>query len=120
MGLGNWDSRLSTAFRVFSKESEMTTVAPASGFFTFQDVNPDSICWPFFGVYMDRDAFFNFPNASHNRGGVVSLADGHVEYHRWRDQRTITAYSPSYHDHNDSSPGNVDLAWIRDRTTVRR
>ena len=82
------------------------------------DVNPDSICWPYFGVYMNQDSFFNFPNSSHNRGGVVSFADGHVEYHRWRDQRTITAYSPAYHNHQDSSPNNLDLVWLRDRTTV--
>jgi prepilin-type N-terminal cleavage/methylation domain-containing protein/prepilin-type processing-associated H-X9-DG protein len=123
--VGPWDNRLAPmdgngkpACRVFRKHSEMIRTMP-SGVFLFMDVHPDSICWPYFGVYMTDDYFFNWPNSSHNRGGVVSFADGHAEYHRWRDQRTITAYSPSYHDHRDPSPGNQDLVWIRERTTVR-
>jgi prepilin-type processing-associated H-X9-DG protein len=67
---------------------------------------------------MTQDSFFNFPSSSHNRGGVVSFADGHTEYHRWRDQRTITAYSADYHQHRDSSPNNPDLVWLRQRATV--
>lgn len=116
---GPWDSRLSAAYRVFTKHSQLVANMP-SGTFTFQDVNPESICWPYFGVHMDRDSFFNWPNSSHNRGGVVSFADGHVEYHRWRDQRTISPQSPSYHQHNDSSPGNKDLTWIQTRTSILR
>ena len=49
---------------------------------------------------------------------MVSFADGHVEYHRWRDQRTITAYSTDYHQHQDYSPNNQDLYWLRERATV--
>src|ERR1051325_7238277 len=102
-------------YTVFRKHSEIIRNMP-SGVFLFMDVHPDSICWPYFGVYMADDYFFNWPNSSHNRGADVSFADGHVEYHRWRDQRTITAYSASYHDHRDPSPGNQDLYWIRERT----
>jgi prepilin-type N-terminal cleavage/methylation domain-containing protein len=116
---GEWDDRLSSAYVVFKKHSEVSTVRMPSGTFTFQDVHPDSICWPYFGMHMDRDSFFNFPNSSHNRGGVISFADAHVEHHRWRDQRTITAYSPDYHRHDDPSAGNIDLAWLRQRTTIR-
>jgi prepilin-type processing-associated H-X9-DG protein len=114
---GQWDSRLSTSYKVFQKFSEIGLKMPA-GLFTFQDVNPDSICWPYFGVKMDVDSFFNFPNSSHNRGGVMAFADGHAEYHRWTDQRTISAYSTDYHHHDDPSPGNQDIAWLRLRTTV--
>ena len=117
--VGEWDYRLSLNYKVFRKHSDIVSPMPA-GVFLFQDVNPDSICWPYYGVYMDHESFFNFPNSSHNRGGVVSFADGHVEHHRWKDQRTITAYSPDYHLHNDPSAHNVDLAWLRDRTTVPR
>jgi len=114
---GPWDDRLSTAFRVFRRHSELNPTMPA-GTFLFQDVNPDSICWPYFGVQMGRDSFFNFPNSSHNRGGVISYGDGHVEHHRWRDPRTIRAYSADYHHHDDPSSANVDLAWLRLRTTI--
>jgi prepilin-type N-terminal cleavage/methylation domain-containing protein/prepilin-type processing-associated H-X9-DG protein len=116
---GPWDTRLSTLFKVFKKHSALVATMPG-GVFLFQDVNPDSICWPFFGMWMDQDNFFNWPNSSHNRGGVVSFADGHVDYHRWRDQRTITAYSANYHNHEDSSPENQDLVWLQQRTTVHK
>ncbi len=116
---GPWDSRLSSSFRIFLKHSELGPSMPA-GTFTFIDVNPDSICWPYFGVQMARDSFFNFPNSSHHRGGVVSFADAHVEYHQWRDARTVVAYSSDYHRHDEPSPGNTDLAWIRLRTTVHK
>ena len=69
---------------------------------------------------MNQESFFNFPNSSHNSGGVVSFADGHVERHRWLDQRTIAAFSGDYHRHNDASVRNVDLAWLRERTTVHK
>ena len=117
--VGEWDDRLSSAYKIFLKHFQIVSPMPA-GVFLFQDVDPNSICWPYFGVYMGQDAFFNFPNSSHNRGSDVSFADGHVEYHRWRDQRTLAAYSTDYHRHDDSSPGNADLAWIRERTTVHK
>jgi prepilin-type N-terminal cleavage/methylation domain-containing protein/prepilin-type processing-associated H-X9-DG protein len=117
--VGAWDSRLSSLYRVFKKHSELVSPMPG-GVFLFQDVNPESICWPFFGVQMAQDSFFNFPNSSHNRGGVISFADGHVDYHRWRDQRTITARSSDYHAHEDYSPNNPDIIWLRERTTVRK
>ena len=116
---GNWDSRLSSLHKVFKRHSELVRPIP-SGVFVFQDVNPNSICWPFFGVQMVQDSFFNFPNSSHSQGGVISFADGHVDSHRWRDKRTIDAYSPDYHAHQDYSPNNPDILWLRERTTVHK
>jgi prepilin-type N-terminal cleavage/methylation domain-containing protein/prepilin-type processing-associated H-X9-DG protein len=114
---GPWDERLAANYRVFNKHSQLSPALPA-GIFTFQDVCPDSICWPYFGVLMTRDSFFNFPNSSHNNGGVISFGDGHVEYHRWTDPRTIAAKSNDYHRHDEASPRNADLAWLRSRTTI--
>ncbi len=115
---GAWDSRLQSGFRIFRKQSQLGISMPR-GTFLMQDVHPDSICWPYFGVYMSGDAFFNFPGSSQSRGGVLSFTDGHVEWHRWTDNRTIVAYSPDYHRHNDASAGNEDILWLRDRTTIR-
>jgi prepilin-type N-terminal cleavage/methylation domain-containing protein/prepilin-type processing-associated H-X9-DG protein len=115
--IGPWDDRLSTGFRIFRKHSQVSTQMPA-GQFVFQDVNSKSICWPYFGVQMRQDTFFNWPNSSHNRGGVISYVDGHVAYQRWRDARTIKAYSQDYHLHADFSANNSDLAWLRERATI--
>jgi prepilin-type N-terminal cleavage/methylation domain-containing protein/prepilin-type processing-associated H-X9-DG protein len=115
---GNWDTRMSANYFVFRKSTEINIKVPAGMVFTFQDVNPDSICWPYFGMHMDYDSFFNYPNASHNRGGVVAFADGHVEYHKWVDSRTFNpAPTVSWHTHQESSSGNQDLVWLRARTT---
>jgi prepilin-type processing-associated H-X9-DG protein len=117
--VGTWDNRLSSNFKIIRKQAQVGSLLPG-GMFTFIDVNPDSICWPYFGVMMETDAFFNFPNSSHNRGGVISFADGHTDYHRWKDQRTITAYSGNYHQHNEPSGGNGDIGWLRTVTSVRK
>jgi prepilin-type N-terminal cleavage/methylation domain-containing protein len=114
---GPWDTRLASGYWVFKKHSHMAARMPA-GTFLFADVQPDSICWPYFGVKMDVDSFFNFPGSSHNRAAVVSYSDGHVDTHRWVDPRTIKAYSANYHNHNEASAGNKDLVWLRERTTV--
>jgi prepilin-type N-terminal cleavage/methylation domain-containing protein/prepilin-type processing-associated H-X9-DG protein len=116
---GHWDDRLSPDYAVFKKLSQ---VAPslAAGLFLFSDVNRNSICWPYFGVQMKEDVFLLFPGASHNRGGVVSFVDGHAERHRWLDPRTVAAYSADYHAHHDSSPGNVDLVWLRQHSSIAK
>jgi prepilin-type N-terminal cleavage/methylation domain-containing protein/prepilin-type processing-associated H-X9-DG protein len=114
---GDRDDRLCADYTVFEKQSQ---ISRSAGIFVFTDVNPKSICWPYFGVQMREDVFLLFPSSSHNAGAVMSFADGHVERHGWRDPRTITAFSPNYHAHHDSSPGNIDLAWLRQCTTVAK
>ncbi len=116
-----WDYRLDTNYKLFKKQSAFTSVTMPDGTFIFIDVQPDSICWPFYGVMMApryADYFFNFPSSAHNRGAVLAFADSHVERHQWTDGRTVAARSPSYHSHHDQSTGNQDLAWLRERTTV--
>jgi prepilin-type N-terminal cleavage/methylation domain-containing protein len=114
---GLWDYRLATGYQIFRDQTDFSTAMP-SGTFLFIDVQPDSICWPYFGVEMTEDYFFNFPASSHSRGAVLSFADSHVEWHRWTDGRTIAAHSLSYHMHHEPSAGNADLSWLRTRTTV--
>jgi prepilin-type N-terminal cleavage/methylation domain-containing protein/prepilin-type processing-associated H-X9-DG protein len=116
---GPWDTRMLSTYRVFQKQSDMVAQMP-KGTYLFLDVHPKSICWPYFGMHMEREAFFNFPGSSHGRSGIVSFSDGHVETHRWRDARTVAAVSPDYHNHSDPSPRNEDWTWLRDRTTVHK
>lgn len=121
---GTWDTRLGPLDsrglprgKVLNKQSQTSGSAPA-GTFLFLDVQPDSICCPFFGLQMERDSFYSFPASSHNGSGVFSFTDGHVEAHRWQDPRTVAARSRDYHRHDDSSRGNPDLIWLRERATV--
>jgi prepilin-type N-terminal cleavage/methylation domain-containing protein len=115
------DRHLSPRYRVYRKSSD---IASPSTTFAFQDVTPQNLCTPAFIVLLPgagnaNDEFFHFPATHHNRGGVLSFADGHSESHRWRDPRTIrTAALGTKIGHNFSSPRNQDLAWIQERTSV--
>jgi prepilin-type processing-associated H-X9-DG protein len=87
----------------------------------FEEANPESICQPFFGMYMDqgsRSRFYHLPAAYHDRSGVFGYADGHVDPHRWTDKRTYAPGLTNYHLHNDPSPGNADLLWMQNLTTI--
>jgi prepilin-type N-terminal cleavage/methylation domain-containing protein len=107
-------------YRVFKKVSQITGIS-ASQAFTFADLNPDSICRPFFGVYVERASFYHFPAAYHNKGGVFGFADSHAETKKWRDTRTFTFPAGiAYHDHDFASANNPDLAWIQERTTAKK
>jgi prepilin-type processing-associated H-X9-DG protein len=114
---GPWEDRLADSYRIYRKHSDVAATRP-DGLFLFTDVNFNSICYPFFGVQMEQDSFFNFPSSAHGKGGVLSFVDGHAEFHRWEDPRTISAFSLDYHIHQDSSPNNPDLGWLRERATV--
>jgi prepilin-type N-terminal cleavage/methylation domain-containing protein len=112
------DTYLSPRYRVFRKSNDIP--APSTTF-TFQDLTPQNLCTPAFIILMPgraTDTFFHFPAVHHNRGGVLSFADGHSEAHRWRDPRTIrTAALGTKIGHNLTLPGNRDLLWLQDRAS---
>lgn len=112
---------LHPAYRVFAKSHDLASV-PTGERFVFTDVNPASICTPGFGVDFAMDDFIHYPASFHNGRGVVSFADSHVETHKWTDVRTRKGLTGNalMISHYDPSPGNQDLYWIRERTTVRK
>ena len=109
---------LNPAYRIYLKSSALASDLPAMRHL-FIDVNPSSICTPGFGVEMLIDNFIHYPSALHRGMGVVSYADGHAEPHKWLDARTRkTANVAGDHiPHEDPSPNNPDIRWIRERTT---
>jgi prepilin-type N-terminal cleavage/methylation domain-containing protein len=113
------DRHMSPRYRVFRKA---TDIASPANTFAFMDLTPQNLCTPAFIVLLPGSAnnqFFHYPATHHNRGGLVSFADGHAEAHRWRDPRTIrTAPNGTKIGHNMPSPGNADLAWIHEHTAV--
>jgi hypothetical protein len=111
--------RLSPRYRAFRKLTEIP--APTDTFLT-QDLTPQSLCTPAFVVLMPgnaTDQFFHLPATHHNRGGVVSFADGHSETHRWFDAKTFrNATLGQRIDHNLQASNSKDLKWIQNHTTV--
>jgi prepilin-type N-terminal cleavage/methylation domain-containing protein/prepilin-type processing-associated H-X9-DG protein len=112
--------RMSPDVRVYLKSSDLAVNSPGERF-VFMDVNPANLCTPAFGVNMDQDIFFHYPSFLHNGAGVISFADSHVETHRWLDPRTRKVLpAGQIIGHNDYSPANQDLNWIRARTTTKK
>ena len=109
-------------FNVVTRSAQLGGGSPAD-LMLFLDVNPDSICRPGFGIHMDPGSitrFLHIPASQHNNMGVVSFADGHAEAHKWRDPRTIKPNLRDYHLHEDPSPGNQDIVWLKDHATWRK
>ncbi|MEK7686084.1 MAG: prepilin-type N-terminal cleavage/methylation domain-containing protein [Verrucomicrobiota bacterium] len=106
-------------YKVFKKTSDLGN-PPIPNLLVFQEVHPDSICRPCFGVYMEEGRFLHYPASYHNRSGVNTFADGHVASHRWLDKRTYAPRVSNFHQHNEASPNNLDLTWLYQRSSVRR
>lgn len=106
-----------SAYRVYMKSSALATDSPVNRF-VFMDVHPSSICTPGFGVDFFTDVFIHYPSSLHRGMGVVSFADTHVESHKWSDPRTRKSVLVSPHE--EYSPGNQDLRWIREQTSSRK
>ncbi len=116
---------LTTSFnathRLFFKSAELAASSPGHRFL-FIDVNPASICTPAFGLDMTTDRFIHNPSSFHRGSGVISFADGRVEVRKWLDPRTRKNNVPggTFIVHGETSPGNQDLRWLRERATQRK
>jgi prepilin-type N-terminal cleavage/methylation domain-containing protein len=112
---------LSGSHRVYLNSAQLVSDSPARRF-VFIDGHPASICTPGFGMNMAGDSFVHYPSSLHREFGVLAFADSHIESRKWRDPRTRKGYpgAGQYLTHNDASPGNQDLLWLRERSTSRR
>jgi len=104
-------------YTVFKKMGNIVNPSPAN-LLVFEEVHPDSICRPFFGVYMDGSRFYHFPGSYHELSAVSAFADTHVESHRWRDPRTIKPPGGDLHAHDFGSGNNRDILWLKEHTTA--
>ena len=103
-------------FKLNFKMSDLVNPSPAQTW-VFIDERENSINDGWFGVDMvDTGAsavWVDLPATRHNRGAVLSFADGHAEFKKWQDPTTLsTSLTP-----NNSSPNNQDIAWLQQRTT---
>ena len=109
----------SAGYKVFTKSAQITGISPSDAM-TFVDMNPDSICRPFFGTYMDTVShFYHMPASYHGSGGMFAFADGHVAGQKWKNKDTITPKTTAWHTHDYNSPNNVDIAWLKSHTSAK-
>jgi prepilin-type N-terminal cleavage/methylation domain-containing protein/prepilin-type processing-associated H-X9-DG protein len=110
----------SASYVVFKKQSELARPGPGT-IFVFTDVLPENLCFPGFVINMPpTDVWFHIPSSQHRNGGVLTFADGHAEHHRWLDPRTRPPTAAGIVAHSTPCSGSVDLAWLRERASVRR
>ncbi len=64
-------------------------------------ITPDSWAIPY-----DKEGWWDVPPIRHGKGSTFSFADGHSEYWKYRDKRTIEI---DYTDSVQLQPGNEDL-----------
>jgi prepilin-type N-terminal cleavage/methylation domain-containing protein len=109
--LGPWNSRNEIQFQ---KTSDLARTDP-SRIFLFADQNPGSICHSAFVV--TSAWFYHLPSAAHGNAGVLAYADGHVDAHRWTDERTR---HPSWDlmNHFAGEAQNPDLQWLLDHAST--
>jgi len=62
-----------------------------------------------------KATWVDLPAIRHNRGAVLSYADGHAEFRKWKDGRTLAEIVTG-----TPSPDNPDIAWLQERTTGRQ
>lgn len=114
------DELANSPYKVFRKSADI--VVP-SGIFVLIDERAETINNGMFAMQAEnledaRKTWFVDGVASyHNRGGVLSFADGHAEPKRWRDPRTSGKWD---FVNGSPSPNNPDILWLYGRATFRK
>lgn len=88
-----------------------------AGMFVILDEHADSINDGWFASDPDTPwQIIDYPASYHDGDGCLSFADGHVEFHRWRDARTTPPFaSGKLMALNQNFPNNVDIPWLQRR-----
>lgn len=108
-----------TGYKLYTRTGDFTEPGPSEAF-VFSEIHHDSICRPFFGMIMRSSAFYHIPANYHKPSSTFAFADGHVEIHKWVDQRTYNPpRSMDWHSHSYSVPNSRDVAWLQQRASVR-
>jgi prepilin-type N-terminal cleavage/methylation domain-containing protein len=110
-----------TGYKVFRGLADVSGISPSDVLF-FLDMNPYSLCRPFFGIPMDAQyGFYHIPASQHNGSGVNAFSDGSTSPHRWLNPHTRNPPATiSWHDHNYTDNGNVDAVWLHQHATVKQ
>lgn len=118
----NGNSWLGTGYLTYRKLHDIVAPPPSMAW-VFIDEHPDSINDGFFAVQMPvspaSTVMVDYPAGFHDRSGVLSFADGHVESHPWTDPRTAPPVRNSYLSLGTPQSNNADILWLAARTSSR-
>jgi prepilin-type N-terminal cleavage/methylation domain-containing protein/prepilin-type processing-associated H-X9-DG protein len=115
VGFNTRDWSGSPPYRLNYKMNDLVNPGPADTF-VFIDERENSINDGWFAMdVLDQDAgatWIDLPATRHNKGAVLSFADCHAEFRKWKDPRTLDEMTPG-----TASANNPDIAWLQKRTT---
>jgi prepilin-type N-terminal cleavage/methylation domain-containing protein/prepilin-type processing-associated H-X9-DG protein len=98
-------------YNVFSKFSDFAnSTLGSSDCFVYLDENPFSLNDGWFLYYGNGTTINDKPAINHGTSSSFSYADGHVEFHRWRDVFLNPALTPG-------SSGGADTQWLAEHGT---
>lgn len=114
------ESNLRPFYQLFNKQGDFALAAP-SQILSFLDTAPAYVCHAAFVIDVAFANYYHLPSAGHDRGSPLTFADGHSEFKRWMEPRTIQeALSPDFPGHINIRPDNRDLKWLQDHASVKR
>ena len=108
-------------YRAYRNVSEIRTPSKR---WVIMEERPESVndAWGAFRMDLPPGTWLiEYPGCYHNLGAWLTFSDGHVEYHRWADPRTIPRVSKQAIPLQvPMNPVNADMAWLHERTTELR
>lgn len=116
----------SGTWTIFMKRSDLNLkVRPE--FFAFMDVHEDFLSFGAFDLSNDvglyRELWGHLPTARHGGSATLSLVDGHVEIHRWKDAVTLQPVRGTFRGGLSGplfAPGSRDFHFVWQRATRNR
>lgn len=124
MGWPDWiPSFNSSRYLTFQKTSDLVLGNP-SELFTFLDVSPGNICYSAFVTHLGslEGLFYHLPSVQHDRFGVITYADGHVDAHKWTEPATVETSAQKWIPNHWTLylPGNRDLEWLKSHASAKQ
>jgi prepilin-type N-terminal cleavage/methylation domain-containing protein len=118
-----------SGWTIYKKSDDITSPSP-SQLWVFIDEHPDSIDDGRFVVDSERQGaaaqLISFPANFHSGASSLSFTDGHSEFHKWRDERTLyhnrycgCLASYAHQGFYTAAPNSPDIAWLQQRTSSK-
>ena len=128
--MNQWCGRTGDAsvaeIQVVARLAQITNPGPGK-MWIFADTHEDSVNAGAFtvnahSILRDNEYIWSgggLPAARHGGSGVFAFADGHSEFRKWKDPRTLFKVWETYRG-SIWQPGNQDLYWLADNATQKR
>jgi len=106
---GKGDSRITAGKKGFCIKNRMQIERPAERAVFVDEGRLTGVSWT---VFEYQPQWWDAPPLRHSGGTNWSFADGHAEFYKWTDARTLNLRWPGIGE-DPHQPGNTDLHWVQ-------